>query len=118
MHATEQGLSGDTPGRVYVGSCSDAVQWAVCNAAYVINASERGDFEWHEYCVHFRMNRNYKHALDGVTWMQRSSNVLWLALTALALGENVLTHCHRASANLVVWQRCLGPFWLRQAQRT
>jgi len=28
VEATEKGLSGDVPGRLYIGSCSEAVQWA------------------------------------------------------------------------------------------
>ena len=66
-----------------------------CHVAYVINAADRGYYEWHEYCVRFWMNLNYKHELDGVMWEQRLSSVLWIALTALALGENVLVHCRQ-----------------------
>ena len=65
-----------------------------CHAAYGINAADRG-FEWHEYCARFWMNLNYKNVMDGVTWEQRLSSVLWIALTAPALGENVLVHCRQ-----------------------
>jgi hypothetical protein len=66
-----------------------------CNVAYVINAADRGYYEWHEFCVRFWMHLNYKQELDGVTWEDRLSSVLWLALTALVLGENVLIHCRQ-----------------------
>ena len=66
-----------------------------CHVAYVINASNRGDYSWHEYCVRFWLNLNYKNELDGVTWEQRLFVVVWMALTALALGEDVLVHCRQ-----------------------
>ena len=66
-----------------------------CHVAYVINASNRGDYIWHEYCVRFWLNLNYNNELDGVTWEQRLFVVVWMALTALALGEVVLVHCRQ-----------------------
>ena len=66
-----------------------------CNDAYIINAPERGDYPWHQYCVRFWLNLNYKNELDGVTWEQRLFVVVWMALTALALGEDVLVHCRQ-----------------------
>ena len=84
-----------------------------CHAAYVINAADRGYYEWHEYCVRFWMNLNYKHVLDSVTWEDRLSSVLWLALTALALGENVLIHCrqgkHRSGVLAMLLMSILAP---------
>ena len=84
-----------------------------CHTAYVINASNRGDYEWHEFCVRFWMNLNYKHMLDGVTWEDRLSSVLWLALTALLLGENVLIHCrqgkHRSGLLAMLLMSILAP---------
>ena len=66
-----------------------------CHVAYVINASNKGDYNWHEYCVRFWLNLNYKNELDGVTWEQRLFAAVWMALTALALGEDVLVPCHQ-----------------------
>ena len=64
-----------------------------CHVAYVINAAHRGDMAWHEYCMRFWLNLNYKSKLDNVTWEQRLCMTVWIALTALALGEDVLIHC-------------------------
>ena len=66
-----------------------------CHVAYAINASNRGDYSWHEYCVRFWLNLNYKNEMDGVTWEQRLFAAVWMALTALALGEDVLVHCRQ-----------------------
>ena len=54
---------------------------------YVINVSNRGD-EWHEFCARYWMHLNFKNELDGVSWE-------WMALTALALGQDVLVHSHQ-----------------------
>ena len=45
--------------------------------------------------MRFWLNLNYKNELDGVTWEQRLFVVVWMALTALALGEDVLVHCRQ-----------------------
>ena len=66
-----------------------------CHVAYVINASNRGDYSWQEYCVRFWLNLNYNNELYGVTWEQRLFVVVWMALTALALGVDVLVHCRQ-----------------------
>ena len=66
-----------------------------CHVAYVINASNRGDYSWHEFCVRFWLHLNYKNELDGVTWERRLFVTVWFALTALALGEDVLVHCRQ-----------------------
>ena len=66
-----------------------------CHAAYAINASNRGDYSWHEYCARFWLNLGYKNELGGVTWEQRLFVAVWMALTALALGEDVLVHCRQ-----------------------
>ena len=66
-----------------------------CNVAYIINASNKGDYPWHQLCVRFWLNLNYKNEMDGVTWEQRLFAAVWMALTALALGEDVLVHCRQ-----------------------
>ena len=66
-----------------------------CHVAYVINASSGGDCSWHEFCVRFWLHLNYKNELDGVTWERRYFVAVWFALTALALGEDVLVHCRQ-----------------------
>ena len=66
-----------------------------CHVAYIINAADRGDYGWHEYCVRFWLNLNYKNELDGVTWERRLFVTVWFVLTALALGEDVLVHCRQ-----------------------
>ena len=66
-----------------------------CHVAYVINASNRGEYSWHEYCVRYWLHLNYKNVLEGVTWEQRLFVVMWCALTALALGQDVLVHCRQ-----------------------
>ena len=66
-----------------------------CNVAYIINAPNRGDYPWHQYCVRSWLNLNYKNEMDGVTWEQRLCVVVWMALTALVLGEDVLVHCRQ-----------------------
>ena len=66
-----------------------------CHVGYVINACDRGDYSWHEFCVRFWLHLNYKNELDGVTWEKRLFVAVWIALTALALGENVLIHCRQ-----------------------
>lgn len=68
---------------------------AGCHVSYVINASNRGDYSWHEFCVRFWLNLNYKNEMDGVTWEQRLFVAVWFALMALALGEDVLVHCRQ-----------------------
>ena len=45
--------------------------------------------------MRFWLNLNYKNELDGVPWEQRLFVVVWMALTALALGEDVLVHCRQ-----------------------
>ena len=62
-----------------------------CNAAYIINASNKGDYPWHQFCVRFWLNLNYKNEMDGVTWEQRLCVVVWMALTAFGS-----------------WRRCVG----------
>ena len=41
------------------------------------------------------MNLNFQGDLNGITWQHRLCTVVWLVLTALALGENVLLHCRQ-----------------------
>ena len=65
------------------------------HVAYVINVCHRGDYKWHEFCARYWMNLNYKNELDGVSWEQRLFVVVWCALTALALGQDVLAHCRQ-----------------------
>ena len=69
-----------------------------CNAAYVINVSHRGDLEWHKFCARYWMHLNFKNELDGVSWE-------WMALTALALGQDVLVHCHQGKhqSGVEIW---------------
>ena len=82
-----------------LGACTSGAAVRPCSGQAATsgssNASDRSYYQWHEYCVRFWMNVNFKDALDGVTWEQRLSSVLWLALTALALGDNVLIHCRQ-----------------------
>ena len=66
-----------------------------CHVAYVINAAHDGEYSWHEYCVRFWLHLNYKEKLDDVTWEQRLLVAVWIALTAMALGEDVLVHCRQ-----------------------
>ena len=65
------------------------------HVAYVINVSNRGDYKWHEFCARYWMNLNFQKKLDGVSWEQRLFVVVWCALTALALGQDVLVHCRQ-----------------------
>ena len=41
------------------------------------------------------MNLNFQGILNGVTWLERLCTTVWLVLSALALGENVLVHCRQ-----------------------
>ena len=72
------------------------------HAAYVINVSNRGDYKWHEFCARYWMHLTHTDPLDGVPWEERLVTVVWMALTALALGQDVLVHCmagkHRSGA--------------------
>ena len=45
--------------------------------------------------MRFWLNLNYQNELDGVTWERRLFVMVWFALTALALGEDVLVHCRQ-----------------------
>ena len=83
------------PGSLYVGSCTDALHWAGRNVSVVVNAADKGNYMWHDWCVRYWMNLNFRGTLDGVTWESRLSTVVWLVLTALALGEDVLVHCRQ-----------------------
>ena len=73
-----------------------------CHVAFVINASDKGYYKWHDFCVRCWLNLNFHGVLNNVTWLERLCTVVWLALNALALGENVLVHCrqgkHRSGA--------------------
>ncbi len=59
------------------------------------------------------MNLNFHGELNGITWQQRLCTVVWLVLTALALGENVLIHCrqgkHRSRALAMLMLGILAP---------
>ena len=83
-----------------------------CNAAYVINVSHRGDLEWHKFCARYWMHLTHTDPLDGVSWGQRLVTVVWMALTALALGQDVLVHCqagkHRSGAVVMLLMTVLA----------
>ena len=102
-----------TPGSLYVGSCEEAVQWAGQHCDYVINAANKGYYAWHEYCVRFWMNISYKECMDGLTWHDRLCTVVWIVLTALLLGANVLIHCrqgkHRSGVLAMLIMAILAP---------
>jgi hypothetical protein len=91
---------GRSVGTLWVGSCQEAVQWAGQHVAYIVNAAHV-DFKWHPWCLRFWANINYKGILNHVTHEHRICVVVWLILTALMMGEDVLVHCrqgkHRSS---------------------
>ena len=88
-----------------------------CNVAYITNASNKGDYPWHQFCLRFWLNLNYKNEMDGVTWEQRLCVAVWMALTALALGEDVLVHCrqgrHRSGIVVMLLMAILAVVGLR-----
>ena len=89
------------PGCLHVGGCDAALQWAGCHATVVVNASDKGYYKCHNFCVGFWMNLNYRGTRQGVTWEMRLDTCVWLVLTALAAGHTVLIHCRQG-------KRCSG----------
>ncbi len=51
------------PGRLYVGNCEEAMQWARQHCGYIINASDPRS----AFCVRFGMNVNFGTPLEGLT---------------------------------------------------
>ena len=84
---------GGSAGTLWIGSCQEAVQWAGQHVAYVVNAADV-DFKWHPWCLRFWANINFKGVLNHVTHEQRMG-VVWLILTAMMMGEDVLVHCRQ-----------------------
>ena len=95
--ATPEDFGATSPGRLFVGSCGEAVQWAGYRHELSMDSQwwAVGHHCWHEYCARFWLHLNYKSPLDDVTWEQRLFVAVWIALTALALGEDVLVHCRQ-----------------------
>ena len=85
---------GRSAGTLWIGSCQEAVQWAGQHVAYVVNAADV-DFKWHPWCLRFWANINFKGVLNHVTHEQRMGVVVWLILTAMMMGEDVLVHCRQ-----------------------
>ena len=85
---------GRTAGSLWIGSCQEAVQWAGQHVAYVVNAAERG-YKWHPWCLRFWANIHYMRLLNNVGHDQRMEVVVWLILTAMMIGEDVLVHCRQ-----------------------
>ena len=102
---------GRSTGTLWVGSCQEAVQWAGQHVAYIVNAA-RVDFKWHPWCLRFWANINYKGILNHVTHEHRICVVVWLILTALMMGEDVLVHCrqgkHRSSVLCMLIMLIIG----------
>ena len=90
-----------------------AFQVPGCYVGFVINASDKGYYKWHDWCVRYWMNLNFHGVLNDVTWLERLCTVVWLALNALALGENVLVHCrqgkHRSGVLVMLLLGILAP---------
>lgn len=59
------------------------------------------------------MNLNYTGTLQGMTWHWRLCCVVWMVLTALMIGENVLVHCrqgrHRSGLIVMLVMSILAP---------
>lgn len=85
---------GRSAGTLWIGSCQEAVQWAGQHVAYVVNAADV-DFKWHPWCLRFWANINFKGVLNHVTHEHRMGVVVWLILTAMMMGEDVLVHCRQ-----------------------
>ena len=59
------------------------------------------------------MNLNYTGTLQGMTWHWRLCCAVWMVLTALMMGENVLVHCrqgrHRSGLIVMLVMSILAP---------
>ena len=108
---------GRSVGTLWVGSCQEAVQWAGQHVAYIVNAAHV-DFKWHPWCLRFWANINYKGILNHVTHEHRLFVVVWLILSAMAMGENVLVHCrqgkHRSSVLCLLILLIIGTAYANQ----
>ena len=108
---------GRSLGTLWVGSCQEAVQWAGQHVAYIVNAAHV-DFKWHPWCLRFWANINYKGILNHVTHEHRLFVVVWLILSAMAMGENVLVHCrqgkHRSSVLCLLILLIIGTAYANQ----
>ena len=85
---------GRSPGTLWAGSCQEAGQGAGQHVAYIVNEA-RVDFTWHPWCLRLWANINYKGILNHVTHEHRICVVVWLILTAMAMGEDALVHCRQ-----------------------
>ena len=60
------------------------------------------------------MNLNYTGTLQGMTWHWRLCCAVWMVLTALMIGENVLVHCrqgrHRSGLIVMLVMSILAPW--------
>ena len=104
-------LSQDRPpiqsgvGKLYVGSCESALQWAGQHVGYIVNCADKS-YPWHPFCVRFWLNPGYQNAFRSVSWEDRMITAVKLVLAALMFGESALLHCrqgkHRSGAFCVL----------------
>ena len=81
-------------GRLYVGSCESAVQWAGQHVGYIVNCADKS-YSWHPFCVRFWLNVGYQNTFRSITWEDRMITAVKLVLAALMFGEGVLLHCRQ-----------------------
>ena len=74
-----------------------------CKVAYIVNALNKGDYPWHQFCVRSWLNLNYKNEMDGVTWEQRLFVAVWMALTSWLWAKMFGYLAARGAADLVLW---------------
>ena len=93
-------LSRDRPpmysgvGKLYVGSCESAVQWAGQHVGFIINCADKS-YSWHPFCVRFWLNPGYRNTFRSVSWEDRMIVAAKLVLAALMFGVSVLLHCRQ-----------------------
>ena len=81
-------------GKLYVGSCESAVQWAGQHVGFISNCADTS-YSWHPFCVRFWLNLGYKGAVQKVSWEDRMIMAVKLVLAAMMFGESVLLHCRQ-----------------------
>ena len=108
---TEEEHIGDRAGTLWIGSAREAVQWASQHVGYIVNAANQ-DYKWHPWCLRFWANINHKGVMNHVTHEHRMGVVVWLILTAMMMGEDVLVHCrqgkHRSGCVIMIIMMILG----------
>ena len=79
-------------GKLYIGDCQQACQWAGEHVDYIVNCANV-DYPHHPWCIRMWLNITFKGSVDGSCWATRVNAAVRLVLEGLAGGLSVLVHC-------------------------